>query len=205
MSLLTAITQAGVNAIDPQPAANKPSTGGNSVTNEDYPTPQSDPVETPSSGISKDNLSNPPPVSSETSCTTSSEPPAKYGCWGSSVTPASLGFGIVSSDSSLSNLYSAFEPSLLEAEGNFETFRTIMLPRFPLVYIPPSTSARQFCQENPFLFLVIMTIASRSTTYKLALGKEIKQLLAQYVCLESKASLDQLLGLLALLAWYGYI
>ena len=199
VSLLAAVTQVGGNVLEPSAA--KTLNSGDSTMSEDYPTPLSDPAETPSNSITRDYLPNPAQPSSSASQAGPSESATKYGCWGSSITPASLGFGVGSADSLLSGLYSAFQPSPMEAEEYFMTFRTKMLKRFPLVYIPSSISAQKFSQENPLLFLVIVAICSRSTSYKLALGKEIKQWLSQYLCVETKANLDQLRGLLAFLAW----
>ena len=187
-----------------EPSAAKTLNCGDSTMSEDYPTPLSDPAETPSSGIIRDRFPSPAQPSSSASQAGPSESSTKYGCWGSSITPTSLGFGVGSTASLLSGLYSAFQPSPMEAEEYFMIFRTKMLKRFPVVYIPSGVSAQKFSQENPFLFLVIVAICSRSTSYKLALGREIKQWLSQYLCVETKANLDQLRGLLSFLAWYEH-
>ena len=111
-------------------------------------------------------------------------------------------WGASSTDSG-SILYDAAEPSPVVAEECFATFHAYKSKYFPFVYIPPATTAPQLRQERPFLWLCIMTIASRSTSQQQVLGNKIRDTLAQEMLLKSEQSIDLLLGLLAYIGWYS--
>ena len=108
-----------------------------------------------------------------------------------------------SSTDSESILHDAAEPSPVVAEEYLATFHASKSKYFPFVYIPPTTTAPQLRQERPFLWLCIMTIASRSTSQQQVLGNKIRDTLAQEMLLKSEQSIDLLLGLLAYIGWYG--
>ena len=118
------------------------------------------------------------------------------------VTTASDG---TSCNSPASVLHDATEPSPVEAEQYLTTFHNHKSKYFPFVYIPPTTTAQQLRQERPFLWLCIMTIASRSTSQQQVLGSKIRHMLAQEMLLKSGQNIDLLLGLLAYTAWYGIL
>lgn len=111
--------------------------------------------------------------------------------------------GGFSSTASESILYDVAEPSPVVAEEYLATFHTYKSKYFPFVYIPPTTTAPQLRQERPFLWLCIMTIASRSTSQQQVLGNKVRDTLAQEMLLKSEQSIDLLLGLLAYIGWYG--
>ena len=94
------------------------------------------------------------------------------------------------------------EPSPLEAEECLTSFRTHKSKYFPFVYIPPATTAHQLRQERPFLWLCIMTVASRSISQQQVLGSKVQNTLAQEMILKSEQKIDLLLGLLAYIGWY---
>ena len=100
-------------------------------------------------------------------------------------------------------LYDAARPSPVVAEECLASFHAYKSKYFPFVYIPPTTTALQLRQERPFLWLCIMTIASRSTSQQQVLGNKIRDTLAQEMLLKSEQSIDLLLGLLAYIGWYG--
>ncbi|KAJ6779642.1 hypothetical protein PWT90_05762 [Aphanocladium album] len=99
------------------------------------------------------------------------------------------------------------EPSWEESEEYLKRFRAEMLQYFPFLNLP--TDARQLSLERPFLFRCVIAAAAPSTRLKLALGRSIKQTLAQRMVVETgpdAITLDLLLGLLAFLAWgHDYI
>ena len=111
--------------------------------------------------------------------------------------------GGVSSNDSESILYDVAEPSPVVAEEYLAIFHAYKSKYFPFVYIPPTTTASQVRQDRPFLWLCIMTIASRSTSQQQVLGNKIRGTLAQKMLLKSEQSIDLLLGLLAYIGWYG--
>ncbi|KAF2084027.1 hypothetical protein K490DRAFT_50133, partial [Saccharata proteae CBS 121410] len=110
------------------------------------------------------------------------------------VSPGSVGM-------SASGSGSAFKRSTDEAEECLAIFRSQMLHYFAFLNLPEDTQRIQ--QERPFLLLCIIAASSKSTPRRLALGKEIKQTLAQRFILDNRGviNLDLLLGLLTFLAW----
>ncbi|KAJ3487132.1 hypothetical protein NLG97_g6478 [Lecanicillium saksenae] len=99
------------------------------------------------------------------------------------------------------------EPSWEESEECVRRFRTEMLQYFPFLNLPSNT--HQLSRERPFLFRCVVAAAAPSTRLKLALGRSIKQTLAQRMVVETgpdSITLDLLLGLLVFLAWgHDYI
>ncbi|KAK2059580.1 hypothetical protein LY76DRAFT_511846 [Colletotrichum caudatum] len=92
-------------------------------------------------------------------------------------------------------------PSPAEAEAMFETFRDHNLKTLPIMYFGDTVTARALRVERPFLWLCIMTVASRVTGQQLALGRRVRQVMSQKVLVENERSMDYLLGLLVLLGW----
>lgn len=121
--------------------------------------------------------------------------------WSRTVLSPALELSPVDAAISNSPCFSGFQPSPSEAEEYFQLFRTQSLPYLPFIHIPQCTSAQEFQQERPFLFKVIMAIASPSTSQKLALGTEIRDALARRIIVENEDSVDVLLGLLAFVTW----
>ncbi len=119
------------------------------------------------------------------------------------LTPGTTDSEGTSCNSPASVLHDAVEPSPVEAEEYLSTFRTHKSKYFPFVYIPSTTTAQQLRQERPFLWLCIMTIASRSTSQQQVLGSKVRNILAQEMLLKSGQNVDLLLGLLAYIGWYG--
>jgi len=96
---------------------------------------------------------------------------------------------------------SVFLSSPDEAEKYWLIFRNQTLVNFAFIYLPASTTAQTLHQERPFLFLAIMAVTSHSRSRRLALGKEVKQLLARELLAENEGNFDVLLGLLVFLTW----
>ncbi|GLA33621.1 hypothetical protein AnigIFM63309_000454 [Aspergillus niger] len=94
------------------------------------------------------------------------------------------------------------EPTGVQAEEYFTVFLTQMLPYFPCIYVPPGTTAQKLRRDNPFTWVCIMAIASKSSAQRRILFDRIKQTVAQrlvheYTCRE----LDMLQGILLYLGW----
>ena len=119
------------------------------------------------------------------------------------LTPGTTDSEGTSGKSPVSLLSDSIGPSPVEAEQYLTTFHTYKAKYFPFVYIPSTTTAQQLRQERPFLWLCIMTIASRSTSQQQVLGSQIQHVVAQEMLLKSGQSIDLLLGLLAYIGWYG--
>ncbi|KAK2038051.1 hypothetical protein LZ31DRAFT_559916 [Colletotrichum somersetense] len=95
-------------------------------------------------------------------------------------------------------------PSPAEAEAMFEAFRDQNLKTLPIMYFGDTMTARALRVERPFLWLCIMTVASRVTSQQLALGRRVRQVMSQKVLVENERSMDYLLGLLVLLGWANH-
>ena len=77
-----------------------------------------------------------------------------------------------------------------------------MLPRFPILVLADSLTAAQLLEEQPFLWLCIMSISGRNARRQKALANEVRITLARAVMFEGKNDLDLLLGTLVISAWY---
>ncbi len=71
----------------------------------------------------------------------------------------------------------------------------------PFINIPPEMAARQLCQDRPFLFQAIITVASFSTRERLMRAEELKRLVFTSALTDAQSSMDMLLGLLTYIAW----
>ncbi|KIM97022.1 hypothetical protein OIDMADRAFT_169794 [Oidiodendron maius Zn] len=96
------------------------------------------------------------------------------------------------------------EPSQAEAEECLLHFRKYMSKYVPFIYIPLTTNAQQLRQERPFLWLCIMTVASKSTSQQQILGSKIRSIIAQEMVVQSERNVDLLLGILTFASWVHY-
>lgn len=94
------------------------------------------------------------------------------------------------------------EPSSDEAEDWLNNFRRHMASYFPFIIVQESTNAAELRRERPFLWLCIMSIASKSTAQQMTLAREIKITIGREMLVEGKNNIDLLLGLLVFVAWY---
>lgn len=90
-----------------------------------------------------------------------------------------------------------------QAEKCFDIFRTQMLRSFAFIHLPEDMSAARLQQHRPFLYLCIVAVATKSTSKKMSLFKEIRRIVAHRMILDdaSEPDIDLLLGLLTYLAW----
>lgn len=103
-----------------------------------------------------------------------------------------------------SSLVSGSEPSSDEAEECLNIFRSHMVTYFPFIFVQGSTTAHQLRRDRPFLWLCIMSIASKSSAQQKALRKEIKITMGREILVEGKSNIDLLLGVLVFVAWGHY-
>lgn len=100
-----------------------------------------------------------------------------------------------------SSLVRCLEPSSEEAEECLNLFRPYMATYFPFIIVPESTTARELRRGRPFLWLCIMSIASRSTVQQ-KFATEIKITMGREILVEGRNNIDLLLGILVFVAWY---
>ena len=62
-------------------------------------------------------------------------------------------------------------------------------------------SASDLRYQKPFLWLVIMSLTTKSLAQQLVMGDMIRRIIAQQVVVESEKSLDMLLGVLCFIGW----
>ena len=96
---------------------------------------------------------------------------------------------------------SGLEPSPDEAEEFLGSFRPHMATYFPFIIIPESTTAQELRRYRPFLWLCVMSVASKSTAQQKALAKEIKITMGRELFVEGKNNIDLLLGMMVFVAW----
>jgi len=87
------------------------------------------------------------------------------------------------------------------AEERLKTFRRYFLPNFPFIYINPLTTAAQMRNQKPFLWLVIMSLTSKSSSQQIEMGATIRRIVSQKVVNGEIRSLDTLQGMICYLAW----
>ncbi|KFY44153.1 hypothetical protein V495_03611 [Pseudogymnoascus sp. VKM F-4514 (FW-929)] len=88
-----------------------------------------------------------------------------------------------------------------ELEEALETYRTEMVPNFPIVCIRPDVTVDQMRLKRPFLFLVIRAICSKNLRRQQALVVEVKKTLGREMLLEGSKNLDLFLGVLVFAGW----
>ena len=92
-------------------------------------------------------------------------------------------------------------PSPGEAEIRLSRFRQ-MLPYFPFMHLPTSTSASDLLKERPFLYHCIMSITCRSPSQQSAFGEAMMRYLGEQMLVKGAKTLDLLLGILAYAGWF---
>ncbi|KAH8880231.1 hypothetical protein GQ53DRAFT_891661 [Thozetella sp. PMI_491] len=105
--------------------------------------------------------------------------------------------------SALSLPYLGYRPNFPSHDPNqtLHFFRSRILPSFPFIYIPPSTTAEALHQSYPLLWLCIVSLTTLSLEAKTALSDTIRETLAQRIVLQHMRSLDLLLACLCYLGW----
>ena len=96
----------------------------------------------------------------------------------------------------------------LESEAELseylETYRTKMVPYFPIVCIGAEMTVEELRKERPFLYLVIRAICSKNLERQAALILEVKKVLGREMLLEGAKNMDLFLGVLVFAAWCHY-
>jgi hypothetical protein len=87
------------------------------------------------------------------------------------------------------------------ANKQLDTFCRAFLPFFPFIHIPTLMTASDLRQQKPFLWLVIMSLTTKSVEQQRAMGYTIRRIVSQKVVAKHEKSMDILLGLICYLAW----
>ncbi|KAF7553864.1 hypothetical protein G7Z17_g3327 [Cylindrodendrum hubeiense] len=107
---------------------------------------------------------------------------------------------VVSPDTAFNGVY-IDEPSLLEAEECLKRFREDMVPYCPYIHIPSHETSVQLRQTYPFLWLNIMSVASKSLRTRNSLNKQARGIIIHKIAAGSERSFDMLLGLTTFVNW----
>lgn len=116
-----------------------------------------------------------------------------------------------SSAPSLSRSPGQAQPSLNTEDAVFPDallyiYRTNMAPQFPFVIVPDKVSAAELVQTKPFLYKVLVMVASyHEKTRQAMMAHEIFQYLSTRMICGNERSFDLLQGLLVLMAWLVFV
>lgn len=91
-----------------------------------------------------------------------------------------------------------------ECEEYLETFRSQIVPSFPVVSIPPNATVQEMKKQRPFLWAVIRALCSRDTVCQEILAQEARQMLAETLLVNCNKNLDLINGILVLAGWSHY-
>jgi hypothetical protein len=109
-----------------------------------------------------------------------------------------------SSTSRIADYLSGVEIQDVTAEEQLSTFRHVFLPVFAFVHLPAMMGASELCRQKPFLWLVIMSVTTKSLAQQTVMRNMIRQIVSQEVVVKSEKSLDILLGVLCFTGWLVY-
>lgn len=109
------------------------------------------------------------------------------------------------SPSPIAKYVSAFEIPDATAEEQLRTFRQSFLPLFAFVALPATMSASGLRLQKPFLWLVIMSLTTKSVATQIAMGDSIREIVSHQVVVEHEKSLDILLGIICYQAWFASV
>ena len=89
-----------------------------------------------------------------------------------------------------------------QADLALAEYQVKFMPQFPFVVIDPEVEAKQLFTTSPFVFRVIMLVASRvSHQRKMTMKRNVLAYLGQNLLVNEKRELDLLQGLLIFIAW----
>jgi hypothetical protein len=97
-----------------------------------------------------------------------------------------------------------FNIPLATAQQQLDTFCRDFLPFFPFFSYAGSLSALELRQRRPFLWLVIMSLATKSIPLQVKMGKAIRKVATDLLATDQSTDIDMLLGLLCFVAWSHY-
>lgn len=97
--------------------------------------------------------------------------------------------------------FQASDPSIDEAEQCLDTFRSIYLPAFPCLYIPPTMDAMTLRAQKPFLWLCIMAVTLPFPARQLALSERARAYVSQRLVIAQERNMDLLQGLIVFIGW----
>ena len=104
--------------------------------------------------------------------------------------------------SPIANYVSLYDIPDATADEQLDTFRRAFLPHFAFIHIPTGMSASLLRGRKPFLWLVIMSLTTKSAGQQMVMGDTIRRIVSQQVLAEQEKSLDLLLGIICYISWF---
>lgn len=90
-----------------------------------------------------------------------------------------------------------------ETEIILQTFKDVFQPLFPFVVLQEGVSSQDLRRNKPFLFLVILMVASRHDEVRQAfIAKKLRDIISYTLLVKGERSLEILQGLLIYVNWY---
>ncbi|XXG97576.1 hypothetical protein Hte_003881 [Hypoxylon texense] len=90
------------------------------------------------------------------------------------------------------------------AEEQMDIFRRAFIPLFPFVHIPTTITASELRRQKPFLWLVAMSLATRSTPQQFAMEETMWHIISHRIVSQHLMNLDLLLGVICFASWSHY-
>jgi hypothetical protein len=87
------------------------------------------------------------------------------------------------------------------AEEQLDSFRRAFLSICPVVHIPSTLHSAELRHQKPFLWLVIMSLASKSVSEQFAMEETIWRIISQRIMSQHFADIDLLLGVICFASW----
>jgi hypothetical protein len=97
--------------------------------------------------------------------------------------------------------HGAPEPSSEDSELYLNRFRIDFAPQLPFVNVSTSMSAHELYQEQPLLWLSIMTVVTPYSTQQIMLSKEMRTIFGREAFVEGSRNVDLLLAILVYTTW----
>ncbi|RYO85816.1 hypothetical protein DL766_003772 [Monosporascus sp. MC13-8B] len=89
-------------------------------------------------------------------------------------------------------------------EEQLGLFRRVFVPMFPFIHIPTTMSAAELRLQKPCLWLVIMSLTTKSVSQQFTMGETIWQIISRRIVSQHLADLDLLLGVVCFASWSHY-
>jgi hypothetical protein len=96
---------------------------------------------------------------------------------------------------------SVFNLPAAMAQQQLDTFFHDFLPHFPFFNYAGSMSALELRQRRPFLWLVIMSLTTKSVPMQVKMGLAIRKIVMEHLITDQDNDIDILLGLLCFISW----
>ncbi|KAI1432279.1 hypothetical protein GGR50DRAFT_620706 [Xylaria sp. CBS 124048] len=99
---------------------------------------------------------------------------------------------------------SAYQIAEKTADEQLDIFRNVFIPMFPFVHLPKTIRASELRKTRPFLWLVVMALATKSVSQQFLMEDMIWKIISQRIVAEHLVDVDLLLGVVCFASWSHY-